>query len=278
MSEQLVKQRQRDAKKRAKKMLEMSAKFWFMVMAIGQWIFVTYVIVHYGIKGLSIGLEAFKNPVSTGGYIPGDTVGNLILVLHVLVAIVIFGGGPLQLIPQFRAQFPKFHRWNGRAYMLTSVLICLAGFYLIWFREAVGEPIQHVGTTISGVLAIIFACVAFKCALARDFVAHRRWALRLFMVVSAVWFIRLSIYGWIYVTGGAGIDFSTFTGPFLTFIHYAQFIVPLALLELYYWAQTKAEAAGKFAVAGSLFIATLCMGVGIFAISSASWVPKIMSL
>jgi hypothetical protein len=64
-------------------------------------------------------------------YISGDNFGNIVLTIHLLTAVIIIGGGPLQLIPQIRSMFPVFHRWLGRMYMLFVFFGANAGLYLI---------------------------------------------------------------------------------------------------------------------------------------------------
>ncbi len=264
-------------KKAAKRSLDMAAKYWWLVTAVGQWFFTAYIAVFFGSRFFSGGVAAFENTHLPSGYVEGDTVGNLAVATHVLLAAIIIGGGPLQLWPKIRAKFPSFHRWNGRFYMLASLLVSAAGLYMTWFREGgIGDTIQHIGTSSAGVLIFVFAWKAYCTARNRDFKAHRKWALRLFMMVSAVWFVRLMLFGWIFATGGIGIDFKTFSGPFLYFTSYGQWLLPLLLLEAYFWAQERAQETGKFVVSGTLFLATSAMAFGVFAVTAANWIPKIM--
>ena len=64
------------------------------------------------------------------GHIAGDTMGNVAMVIHILIAAVVTLGGPLQLIPRVRASFPAFHRWNGRVETTTVVVTSITGLYL----------------------------------------------------------------------------------------------------------------------------------------------------
>lgn len=119
---------------------------------------------------------------------------------HLLLAVIIIGGGPLQLIPQIRARAPAFHRWVGRSYLLTAVISSIAGLYMIWTRGTIGGPVLQAAISLDGVLIISFAAIAVRFAIARNIVAHRRWALRLFMVASAAWFYRIGFMGWAFLT------------------------------------------------------------------------------
>jgi tetratricopeptide (TPR) repeat protein len=51
--------------------------------------------------------------------------------------------------------------------------------------------------------------------------------------------------------------------------------VPLAVLEIYLRAQDRPGALRRMATAGLLFVLTLGMGAGLFAVSMAIWVPQV---
>ena len=243
--------------------------------ALGLWIFVFYIAGFYGPVLVQGGVEALQDTHLANGFMPGDTVGNLAVAVHIVLAVIIIGGGPLQLIPQVRARYPTFHRWLGRTYMLAAVTSSIAGLYLIWTRPLFGSLLSNIGTSIDGVLIIVFAGIALRYAIARDIRTHRRWALRLFMVASGVWFLRVGLNLWLFLTGGVGVDFKTFTGPFIDFNSFAQFLLPLAALELYFHSRDRAGAQGQFAMATGIFGLTILMGIGIFAAAMNMWLPRL---
>jgi tetratricopeptide (TPR) repeat protein len=89
-------------------------------------------------------------------------------------------------------------------------------------------------------------------------------------------FIRAGLFLSIFLNHGPfGFDTATFRGPFLTFISFAQYLLPLAVLEIYLRTQERAPASGRFAMAAALFILTIALGVGIFAVTMAIWTPQI---
>jgi len=113
-------------------------------------------------------------------------------------------------------------------------------------------------------------------AMDRRFALHRRWALRLFLAVSGVWFFRIGLTFWILLNQGpAGFDPETFTGPALTTLAFAQYLLPLAVLQLYFHAQDRGGSRGRTAMAASLFAATLLTAAGIFAASMMLWLPHL---
>jgi hypothetical protein len=254
-----------------------AARFWYLVTVAGQLIFVAYVVAVYGGAALVGNLQGW-NKVMRFGYVPGDGRGNLAIGAHLLMAAIIMVGGALQLIPQLRRRAPALHRWNGRLYLGGAVLASVSGLYMIWWRGAVGDLVQHIGTSLNAVLILVCAALALQRALARDIAAHRRWALRLFLCVSGVWLFRVGLMFWIAVNGGpAGFDPASFTGPFLSFLAFAQYLLPLAVLELYLRSHAHGGAPARLAMAAGLSALTLAMGVGIAVATMGMWLPQIQA-
>lgn len=255
--------------------LKHAARFWFAVAVLGQWMFVSYVAIFYGGAAMRGDFAAW-NKVMPNGHVPGDTVGNFAIGAHLFLAVLIIVGGPLQLIPKIRARAPRFHRWNGRLYIPAVFATAVAGLYMVWFRGTVGDLGQHLGISLDAILIMTFSVLALRYALARDFQTHRRWALRLFMVVNGVWFFRVGLMLWIFLNQGpAGFDPKTFTGPFLTFLSFADYLLPLAILEIYLRTRDRAGVSGRFAMAAGLVVVTVAMGIGIFVATMVMWLPRL---
>lgn len=252
-----------------------AVKGWFVVTLAGQWIFLAYILAVLYPPIAQHGLEGLEGLHLPSGFRDGETLGNLAVASHLLLAGVIIGGGPLQLVPAVRARYPAFHRWLGRTYLVAAVTSSIGGLYIVWTRGTVGDLVQHLAISLDAVLIISFAAVALRFAVARRIREHRRWALRLFMVASAVWFFRVGLMGWASLTGGIGIDFESFTGPFLWVIGFAQYLLPLAVLEWYFLCQGRSGAAGQWLFAGTLAGLTLFMGVGIVAATMGLWLPRL---
>jgi hypothetical protein len=253
--------------------LKAAARFWFGVTVIGQLAFAIAVATFYGLTAMRGDYHAWK---FTNGFVPGVTKGNWAVVMHVGSAAVIMFAGAVQLVPQVRNRFPVFHRWNGRFYMLATVALSVAGLYMVWIRGSVGDVPQHLGSTLNAILIWLFAALALHYALARDFKTHRRWALRLFLVVSGSWFIRIMLFlTFMIFKGPVGFDPTTFTGPYLTFLTFAEYLFPLAVLEIYLRVQDRPGAWRRMATALMLLVLTLAMVAGLFGVTMATWVPQV---
>jgi uncharacterized membrane protein len=203
-------------------------------------------------------------------------MGNTAVIMHVASAVIIMLAGAVQLVPQVRNRFPVFHRWNGRIYLLTAVTLSVAGLYMTWIRGSVGDLSVHLASTLGAVLIWLCGGMALRYALARDFRTHRRWALRFFLVVSGSWFFRIGFFlSFLIFKGPFGFDPTTFRGPFLTFMSFGQYLIPLAVLEIYLRAQDRPGVLRRMATAGMLFVVTLVMVAGLFAVAMAQWVPQV---
>jgi uncharacterized membrane protein len=260
----------------ADKALKAAVWLWFVVAVIGQYVFAFTIASFYGLTAARGNLLAW-NKVLPNGYVAGNSIGNAALAAHLLFAATITLSGALQLIPRIRARFPVFHRWNGRMYVLIAFSMAISGLYLATSRRhVIGDVTQHIGIEINAILIIICAALALRFALARDFTTHRRWALRLFLVVSASWFFRIGLFlSLLLFHGPVGYDPTSFQGPFLTFLSFAEYLLPLAILELYLRTQDRPGAPRRIAMATGLFVLTLAMGAGIMGATTGLWLPRI---
>jgi len=259
------------------KILDFTAKFWFVIATVGQWIFGYYIVALYHTSTFSGDFEKW-NKVLPKGYVAGDLKGNLMVGIHVVLAAIIVIGGPLQIMPFVRNQFKVFHRWLGRIYVFTAIIISLAGLIMVWTRGTVGDMVQHVNISIQAVYIITFAILTIKFARERQFAKHRMWALRLFMVASGVWFFRVGLMAWLVVhKAPVGFDPETFSGPFLSVLSTFAYSVPISLilLEMYFYAQKKQSQTFSYVTSGVIFVFTLLMALGIFGATMGMWLPRV---
>ena len=244
--------------------LRASAIVWCVPAIIGQWFFAYHIAVTY-IATAFAGNSAAWNKRLFVGLVPGDRIGNIALVLHLFIAFVITIGGTLQLIPQIRTSAPAFHRWNGRLYITIAFITSLAALYMIWTRDTFGGILLNdIGVSLNAVLIMVFAAFALRYAMARKIAVHQRWALRTFMAVSGVWFLRV-IYAFLEGVNarvpGVADDM---TGPANVVINFASYLLPLAVLELYFFARRSPSVVAKFATAAVVLVAATATGIGVY--------------
>lgn len=238
--------------------------FWLIVALLGQWAFFYYIAAFYGTSTISGDFEVWNRLKAIGRtpFVAGDTAGNLAYAAHALGAGIIAFGGALQLIPQIRARAPAFHRWNGRIFLLTVTGLSVSGFYLVWVRNTSPSLTDAISTTINGVLILTFAGLALRTAMARNIVIHRRWAMRLYLVANAQWFLRVGLFSYFIVNQVLGVK-ASFGDPFLKFWTFGCYLVPLVVLEIYLRARDGGGALVRVSVAVGLIAVTLLMAAGI---------------
>jgi len=259
--------------KLATKTLQKAGMIWFLAAAIGQSAFIGFIALYYG-KRTALGQFSHWNdkPIIKG-YVPHDDLGNLMFIAHVLLAAIITFGGIIQLIPYLRQRLAWLHRWNGRLYMLLAYFMAGGGIWLTWVRNTRLSNISAVAITLNAILIIVCVTLAWKQAMNRKIDSHRQWAMRSFMLVSGVWFLRVAIMAWVILNGGQrGMD-GKLSGPADIGLVFGCYIVPLVFLELYFMAQRSKNSVFKALVATSIFIMTLILAVGIFGAIAFMWGP-----
>jgi hypothetical protein len=261
------------AHERALAILAWSARSWFVAMLAAQLMFAAYIVVLYGGAALA-GEFGTWNRVMAHGYRAGAPAANAATAFHLGAAALLMLSGALQLPPRLRTLAPRLHRWNGRLYLGAAIGASLTGIGMVWWRGAAGDLVQHLGTTFNGLLILLCAGMALQRILAGDVAAHRRWALRLFLAVSGVLFFRVGLMLWLALHGGpAGFDPQTFTGPFLSFLAFAQSLGPLLILELYLRCRARGGVSEMLAMAVLLAVLTLALAGGSVVATAGLWLP-----
>lgn len=243
-----------------------AATFCYLSIAAGQLLFTAFILAFYYPSSLSGDFAAWNAKPLIKGFVAGDASGNLFFAAHVLMAAVLTFGGLVQLVPATRHRWPHLHRWNGRLYFASALLLALGGLWLTWGRGTWLNLAGAYGITLDALLILVFAAMAYRAARARRFAEHRRWALRLFAVASAVWFMRVGYMAWGIATGGAGIG-RAMDGPFDLFLAFANSLLPLAVTETY----LRAGAHGTPGARKGVAILLAASGVIILAGSAGAW-------
>lgn len=253
--------------------LPWSAIAWFAAAAVGQGAFIWMIVVHYGLKTLSGDLAGWNQKPLIKGYVAGDDAGNLMFALHALLAAIITLSGLAQLVPALRRRSPALHRWNGRVFFVLAYAMALGGLWLTWGRHTYLSLVSAVAVSLDGVLILLFATLAWRHAVRRDFAAHRRFALRTFLVVNGVWFLRIGIMAWVLLTGGGLGMNRSLSGPADILLQFGAYLAPITVLEAYFRAQDSASPLTKRLVGGLIFVAAALTAVGVAGAVAFMWGP-----
>jgi uncharacterized membrane protein len=154
----------------------------FVVMFLLSILVAVYAIGVYGFgPGAGILPSAFREsfgsrPVAVAAHIFASATALLL--------------GPVQFWSRVRARWPAMHRIVGRVYLGVAVPIGgLAGLYLSGF--AYGGVVTTLGFGCLAVVWLYTAWQGYRTARARDFAAHRRWAIRNYALTFAAVTLRL---------------------------------------------------------------------------------------
>ncbi|WP_018997720.1 DUF2306 domain-containing protein [Hirschia maritima] len=252
------------------KTLNLAASAWYAPVFIGQWIFGAYIIYTYGFELFGGDINAWNKHLSQA-YVPNRDIGNAAVFAHLALGIVIHIGGPLQLVPSFRKRYPALHRWIGRAFVAGVIIGVASGAYMLVVRE-IGAWTLRAGFIIQAILVLWFTFYTVRHAMRREISTHMRWATRLFLAASAVWFFRVLIMVWFVMTGGIGIDQSNGTGPFIDAMSFLQFL-PLVFYEIYLKVKTKGSPTARLGFSVFLWFSAIAIAVGVTLATLGMWFP-----
>ncbi|WP_299950359.1 DUF2306 domain-containing protein [Hyphomonas sp. BRH_c22] len=256
-----------------RKALSFAGAVWFVTAAIGQLAFVLYIAAFYYVSTFQGDFARMDSRV-IHGFINGDLLGNALFLSHVLLAFWITASGPMQFIPQVRNRFRTFHRWNGRFYLTVALLTSSGALMLTYLRPHFGSPALLFVNTADGVLIIAFGCLALRAALKRRFDDHRRWALRMFIAVSGVWFFRLGYGFYFFITAGEMPGSHNLSGPADIAVA-STWIFALAGLEFYLLAQRRRSGAIKLVAAAMAIAAAGAVLVSSYFAAHMFWLPTL---
>lgn len=144
---------------------------------------------------------------------------------HLLAALVVFVGAPLQFVPALRRRRPRLHRLLGRWYIAAATLTALTAIYL-------GATIEYEGSRLPivllGLLWLFFTLAAWRCAILRNFTGHRLFMTRSYGLALVLVWLRLmfDLQDWLffYVADEAMRDVTR---------EWASWVVPLLVLEFW---------------------------------------------
>ena len=146
---------------------------------------------------------------------------------------------------------------------------------MIWAHDD-SSTVSHLAMSIEAFLIVLAGTLVWRKAVQRQMKQHEQWAVRLFLLASGVWFFRIFLMGWIIVNGRpVGFDPETFEGPFLTFLSYAHYLIPLAVYELYLLAQRSKGANGRYAMGTLMVLCIVVTIIGVFGATMGMWLPAL---
>jgi hypothetical protein len=157
---------------------------------------------------------------------------------HVLLALPVVFGAPLQFLPGLRQSAPRVHRWIGRAYVFGASGAAVLAIYLGATTEYEESRLSIV---ITGALWLFFTLAAWRAAVARNFAVHRAFMIRSYTLALVLVWLRVMYdfqdYLFFYVQGEQARDGTR---------EWASWVVPLLIVE--FWISWLPQLTRKVAV------------------------------
>ena len=257
----------------ATRILQGSGALWFVTALLGQTAFIIFILAFYGVRTFSGDWAGWNDKPLIEGHVAGDTVGNSVFALHVLLASAMTLCGLMQLIPQLRQAQPRLHRWTGRTFLTLAFVMALSGVWLTLGRGTYLSSVSAAAILLDAVLILGFGALAWRNAVKRQFDSHRRWAMSTFMAASGVWFLRVGLMGWVLLNQGPVGMNDTLSGPADVGLVFGCYLIPLAVLELYFLAGHLARSEIKLGTAFLITGAALYTALGSAGAIALMWWP-----
>ncbi|MCJ7841625.1 DUF2306 domain-containing protein [Lederbergia sp. NSJ-179] len=144
----------------------------------------------------------FEKFIFRKGLVLTDTSLWIIMIrIHILLAIISLLTGPLGVIKRVRVKSIKFHRWNGRLYVLSIILNFIPGIYVSFFATG-GWP-STLGFLILNTLWLGTTILGYWYIKRKKVILHSQWIIRSFFLS----FANMTIYIIVAITHH-GMNFS----------------------------------------------------------------------
>ena len=144
---------------------------------------------------------------------------------HVLLALPVVFGAPLQFLPKLRQSAPHVHRLVGRVYVFGASGAAILAIYLGATSEYEESRLSIV---ITGALWLFFTLAAWRSAVAKNFLAHRAFMIRSYTLALVLVWLRVMYdfqdYLFFYVQDGQARDGTR---------EWASWVIPLLLVEFW---------------------------------------------
>jgi uncharacterized membrane protein len=147
--------------------------------------------------------------------------------VHIIAALTALVLGPFQFIPSIRKKYPQSHRLMGKIYLCCIVVAAIASLEMSVVKIIIKEKAIIFGTGLFmlAVVWLLTSGMAYWSARSRNFVQHREWMVRSFVVTCAFTTFRLAQQT---LTNQFGID----GGVAAELMAWACWSVPLIVTEI----------------------------------------------
>lgn len=139
-----------------------------------------------------------------------------IAVLHLVPGVAFTLLGPIQFMPGIRRRWPVVHRWSGRVFIVSGVLVAVTAMVVSAVFPPVGGLFKSSAVYLFSIAQLVTLGVALRAVLRCDIPRHRAWMIRAFAIGLGVATMRLYFIPVLLLFGVPG-DFSIGLGMWVGF-------------------------------------------------------------
>jgi uncharacterized membrane protein len=166
-------------------------------------------VIFLALIGVAIGVRRTVHlvPIVAHGYRPPAVSSNprlaqlaalddlfarhpILTLVHIGPGMLFMILGPLQFSSRIRARHLRWHRWSGRVFVVSGLVIGISALAMSFGMPAIGGVNQAAATTLFGTFFLFALCKAFWHIRRREVALHREWMIRAFSIGLAVASIR----------------------------------------------------------------------------------------
>jgi len=126
---------------------------------------------------------------SAGSYDDSFAQRPGLTLLHIMPGLVFVILGPLQFVTKIRTRYINLHRWCGRIYVASGLLVGVTAL-ILGIIVGFGGSTETAAVTFFSVLFLIFLGLAVFRIRRREISAHREWMIRAFALGLAITTMR----------------------------------------------------------------------------------------
>jgi uncharacterized membrane protein len=133
-----------------------------------------------------------SNPVAARFAAVDDLFAHypILTLVHIVPGLLFMMLGPLQFSSTIRERHLRWHRLNGRIFVICGLVIGISALVMSFAMPAIGGFNQAAATTLFGTFFLFALCRAFWHIRRREVAQHREWMIRAFAIGLAVATIR----------------------------------------------------------------------------------------
>src|SRR5262249_28927004 len=154
---------------------------------IAWWFAVVFALVisAYSLRYVFLGDRAFDPNLA-----PSFRARPLTVMAHTLFGPIALTLGLVNLLPAMRQRRRwRVHRWLGRTYLVSSIVLGLAGLSLSF--HATGGPGPRIAFGLLALAVLRASLMGYRSIRIRDVTHHREWMLRSYALIFAAVTLRI---------------------------------------------------------------------------------------